>query len=74
MFEEILSKYKVVEEKVIEKIIKVKDDSLSDEALKLMTRIRSEMRKSDKHSGMSLRLMNSLLKVNSSQSKGGDKT
>lgn len=68
-----LIQYKVVEEKIIEKIIKVKDDSMSDDAVNLMAKIRSEMRKSDRHSGISLKLINSLLKDNSSL-KGGDNT
>ncbi len=68
--EEVLSKYKVVEEKIVEKIVKVKDDSLSDDALSLMMKIRKEVRKSDRHSGLSLKLINSLLQVNSSQEKG----
>jgi len=73
VMEEVLKKYKVVEERVVEKIIKVKDNELSEGATKLLYQIRKEMRKSDKYTGLSLKILNSLLKVNSFDAKGGEK-
>jgi len=73
ILEEMFLKYKVVEEKVVEKIIRVKDDELSEDAVKLLYKMRKEMRKSDKYTGLSLKILNSLLKVSSSEGKGGEK-
>lgn len=64
---EVLKEVKVVEEKIVEKIVKVGKDELSPEAMNLLLKIRSQMRKSDKFSGISLKLLNSLLKVKSSK-------
>lgn len=64
---EVLKEVKVVEEKVVEKIIEVNKKDLSPQAIKLLSEIRSQMRKSDRYSGISLKLLNSLLKVKNSK-------
>lgn len=66
---EVLADVKVVEERIVEKVIKVNEKELSPEAINLLMKIRSEMRKSDKFSGISLKLLNSLLKVTNSKNE-----
>lgn len=64
---EVLKEVKVVEEKIVEKIIKVNEKEMSPQAMKLLMEMRSKMRKSDHYSGVSLKLLNSLLKVKNSK-------
>jgi HK97 family phage prohead protease len=68
---EVLAEVKVVEEKIVEKVIKVNEKELSPEAVNLLMKIRAEMRKSDRFSGISLKLLNSLLKVKNSANERG---
>lgn len=64
-----LSKYKIVEEKIIEKKIEVEKNRQSNDFL---LQLRDTLRSTDKEVGLALRKLNLQLQIKSSQTNGGD--